>query len=222
MNKVLACLGAVALLAACSDGPAAPGGEADTSVEQVATGSEAYVVFKTPEESPGPPFWTILANGPFLPHDGTWAAIPFLRELGCVPPGQDLTVIVGPPAFGCTLTIEGHEHWQNGPGVDPAPRQTVYRGLGAVPIVFAHLSEVQAAMAGGLTLAELMGLPSAVVGYADRYKEVDILGVSGPHGFGHGMYKIQARGELDGGGSFTILVNEVLGELRRVRIDFGP
>lgn len=221
MQKLLALVGAVALTAACSDGPAAPGGATDESVDEIGPNSEVYVVFKTPEESPGPPFWTILANGGFLPNDGEWAALPFLRDLSCVPPGQDLGVIVGPPAFGCTLTVEGHEHWQNGPGIDPAPRQTVYRGLGAVPIVFVKLSEVDAAMAGGLLLPELMGLPSAIVGHADHYKEVDILGVSGPLGPGRGMYKIQARGELEDGRSFTMHVNEVLGELQRVRIDFG-
>ncbi len=213
---------AVFLLAACADAPTGP--EAATPALD-GSPAEAGIVLKTPEQSPGPPFWTILANGPFLPHDGTWAAIPFLRDYtapNCIPPGQDLSVIVGPLAFGCPLTVEGHEHWQNAPGVDPAPRQTIYRGLGAVPIVFAQLSEVQAAMAGGLTLSELLGLPSAVVGHADRYSETDILGVSGPHGPGRGMYKITARGELEDGRSFDLHVNEVLGELRRVRITFTP
>lgn len=217
--------GAIALLAGCSDLPTstqtrAADSNPDAAVDKAVPA--ASVVFKTPEESPGPPFWTILANGPFLPHDGTWAAVPFLRELGCVPPAADLTVIVGPAAFGCSLTVEGHEHWQNGPGIDPAPRQTVFRGLGAVPIVFAHVAEVQAAMAGGLTLPELLALPSAELGYADRYKETDILGVSGPLGLGRGMYKITARGRLEDGTPFELHVNEVLGELQQVRIEFGP
>lgn len=206
---------ALVALTGCSDSPTSPeAGESDVVLE-------ASVVFEAPGESPGPPFWSISGNGGFVPHDGEWAAFPFVRELGCVPPAADLLAIVGPPAFGCTMTVAGHEHWQNGPGIDPAPRQTVYKGLGDVPIVFARWSEVQPAMAGGLTLPELLGLSSARVGYAARYNETDILGVSGPHGPGKGMYKIQARGELVGGGSFVFHLNEVLGELKQVRIDFG-
>lgn len=224
MENRLALIGAIALIGACSDTPTSPE-SGDVGAADELSVPTAQVVLKTPGQSPGPPFWTILANGLFLPHDGEWAAVPFLRDYtqpGCIPPGQDLTVIVGPLAFGCALTIEGHEHWQNGPGIDPAPRQTVYRGLGAVPIVFARLSEIQAAMVGELTLAELLGLPSALVGHADRYNETDILGVSGPLGPGRGMYKITASGELEDGRSFRLKVNEVLGELKQVRIQFKP
>lgn len=210
------CVAALSL-AACGESPTAPD---DASPDAVATPG-ASVVFKTPEESPGPPFWAVSGNGGFIPHDGAWAAIPFLRELGCVPPAQDLLVLAPPAPFGCTLTVEGHEHWQNGPGIDPAPRQTKYRGLGSVPVVFALWSEVQAATAGGLTLIELLALPSAVVGYADRYLETDVYGVSGPLGPGRGMYKISADGELEDGRSFALQVNEVLGELQQVRIAFG-
>jgi hypothetical protein len=206
---------AALVIAGCSDAPTAP--EADT--DMLAPG--ASVVFQTPEQSPGPPFWTIAGNGGFIPNDGTWAAIPFLRELDCVPPGQNLLVLAGPPAFGCALTVEGHEHWQNGPGIDPAPRQTKYRGLGAVPIIFVLWSEVEPAMAGGLTLPELLALPSAMIGHADRYVETDIYGVSGPLGPGNGMYKISADGELAAGRSFDLQVNEVLGRLKQVRIEFG-
>lgn len=225
MWKPVTLAAALLLAAGCSESATAPEDAAPSpSPAPVTSGGEALVVFQVPQESPGPPFWTILANGGFVPTDGEWAALPFLRDYtapGCIPPGQDLSVIVGPPAFGCPLTVEGHEHWQNGPGTDPAPRQTVYRGLGAVPIVFVELAELEPALAGGLTLAELLALPSAIVGHADRYGETDILGVSGPLGPGRGMYKIQARGELTDGRSFTLHVNEVLGELQKVRIDFG-
>jgi hypothetical protein len=204
-------------LVACDGSPTGP----DAASPGAPAAPEASVVFQTPEESPGPPFWAISGNGGFIPHDGTWAAIPFVREPGCVPPGQDLLVLAAPAAFGCTLTVEGHEHWQNGPGIDPAPRQTKYRGLGAVPVVFALWSEVQAATDGGLTLSELMGLPSAVTGHADRYVETDIYGVSGPLGPGRGMYKISGAGTLEDGRPFELQVNEVLGELQQVRIAFG-
>lgn len=179
------------------------------------------VQFSVPEESPGPPFYSITGNGGFLAHDGEWTFIPFLRQPACIPRTQNLLIVAGPSAFGCALTVYGHEHWQNGPGIDPAPRQTRYAGLGAVPVVFARLDEVMAASAGGLQLAELLALPSARPGIASFYSETDILGISGPHGAGKGSYKITASGSFTNGGSFRVLVNEVLGELRVVRIRFG-
>jgi hypothetical protein len=90
-----------------------------------------------------------------------------------------------------------------------------------VPIVFVAWPEVQAAVAGGLTLTELLALPSAMIGHADFYKETDIFGISGPLGAGRGMYKINASGTLEDSRSFVLHVNEVLGELRVVRIEFG-
>lgn len=206
---------AIAFIAICctacteSVDPLAPGG--DTLLPA------ADIVF----QSPGPPFYTIAANGGFIPHTDDWAALPFLRQLACVPSGANLLQIVGGPAFGCPATVTGHEHWENGPGIDAAPRQTVFRGSGAVPIVFASWSDVQAEAADGdMTLPELLAVPSAIVGTAHVYNETDILGISGPLGAGRGMYKISARGTLSDGRSFQLHVNEVLGELRVVRIEF--
>lgn len=182
-------------------------------------------MLKVPEESPGPPFYSILQPG-FYPHNEEWGIAPFGRELSCVPDDHNLLVLFdfvpafpgGPPRpLLCPLTVEGHEHWQNGPGIDPAPRQTQMRGLGAVPIVFAQWSEIQTAISDGvLTLPELLGLPSAMVGTAESYKETDILGFSGPHGAGKGMFKITARGTLPDGRSFRFHLNEVLGEQKIV------
>ncbi|MGH7500706.1 MAG: hypothetical protein ACREL7_03010 [Longimicrobiales bacterium] len=200
----------------CGEAPIAP----EAGIEMAAAAVPS-VQFAVPAESPGPPFYSISANGGFVPHTDDWAAIPFQRELLCVPPGQDLLVIVGPAAWSCPLTVEGHEHWQHGPGIDLAPRQTQLRGLGAVPIVFAEWAELQGAMVSGLTLFELLALPSALIGHADFYKETAILGISGPHGPGKGSYKINARGTLTDSRSFSLHVNEVLGELRIVRIDFS-
>ena len=179
------------------------------------------VVYGVPDEAPGPPFYSPIANGPFIPTDGEWAAIPFLRELSCVPNAANLLAIVGPSAFGCAATVEGHEHWTNGPRTDPAPRHTVYRGLGAVPVVFVRLAELQPALTGGLFRTELLALPSAVVGTAALYKETDILGITGPLGPGRGMYKITAVGSFMDGRSFRLTVNEVQGELQNVQIRFG-
>jgi hypothetical protein len=193
----------------------------------IAAAAQGSLVLAFPAQSPGPPFWAISGNGGFIPHTADWAAVPFVRELGCVPPNQNLLVVVVPDPFFCPLTgdggltVHGHEHWEHGPGIDPAPRQTQSIGLGAVPIVFVAWPEVQAAVAGGLTLTELLALPSAMIGHADFYKETDIFGISGPLGAGRGMYKINASGTLEDSRSFVLHVNEVLGELRVVRIQFG-
>jgi len=180
----------------------------------------ATVVTSVPENDPGPPFYAISGNGGFLPHTDTWVAIPFERRLECVPAGANLLIIDVPRAFGCTLTVSGHAHWETGPGIDIAPRQTQLSG-NAVPIVFASWAEVQAATADGvLTLPELLALQSARIGTASQYTETDIFGISGPLGAGRGMYKISARGALSNGGRFSLHVNEVLGELRVVEITF--
>jgi hypothetical protein len=179
------------------------------------------IVLKFPEQSPGAPFYAISGNGGFVPTDGEWAAIPFHRELDCVPLGANLLQLAIPFAFGCELTVEGVEHWENGPFVDLAPRETQSFGLGAVPIVFARWSEVEPALAGGLTLEELLSLPSAIIGTALFYKETDIFGISGPHGPGRGSYKINARGSLSDGRKFSLLVNEVLGQVQEIQISFG-
>ncbi|MEJ2502724.1 MAG: hypothetical protein P8177_05305 [Gemmatimonadota bacterium] len=177
-----------------------------------------------PEDSPGPPYYSPLGNG-LAAHDGEWAAIPFLREISCVDPTANLFVPYG-PAMGCTLTVRGHERWQDGKWDDGlpwdgiAPRQTQYIGLGAVPVVFVHWAELEPELADGvILLPELMALPSLVTGTASFYKETDILGLSGPHGIGNGSYTIDARGALDAGGAFRLLVNEVKGELVQVRIE---
>lgn len=207
--RLIGLLGSGGLLVACDHAESTAPFPADVSLD---------VVYHVPEESPGPPFYSPIANGPFLPIDGEWAAIPFVRALSCVPSGANLLAIAGPVAFGCSATVEGHEHWTEGPPTDPAPRQTVYRGLGAVPIVFARAADLQPALAGGLYITELLSLPSAMVGTAHVYKETDILGFTGPLGPGRGMYKITAMGTLTDGRAFRITVNEVQGDLRRVQI----
>jgi hypothetical protein len=205
---------AVAITGACSD-------LVEPTSARFPSPAAASVVFSFPAESPGAPFYAISANGGFIPNDGTWAAIPFHRELSCVPPAANLLVPAIPTAFGCTLTVAGHEHWENGPGIDAAPRQTQAKGLGSVPILFAQWAEVQGVAADGvLTLSELLALSSAIAGTAGSYHETDVFGISGPLGAGRGMYKINARGTLSDGRSFRLTVNEVLGELQVVQITF--
>ena len=209
--------GAATIVSACSDASVA---NAPKSLAAPTSRLGTVVTTVPGDDDPGPPFYAISGNGGFLPHTDAWVAIPFDRTLGCVPAGANLLTIDVPAAFGCPLTVSGHAHWETGPGIDLAPRQSQLSGS-AVPIVFAAWSAVQAATADGvLTLPELLALPSAVIGTATQYTETDIFGISGPLGAGRGMYKITARGTLSNGHSFSVHVNEVLGELRVVEIKF--
>lgn len=177
-----------------------------------------------PTEDPGPPFYTtvqrLLDGSPFLFTDGEWVAIPFLREPSCVPESFDLLALFdfepafpgGPPRpFLCPLTVEGHVIWKNGPPpVDAAPIQQVLQGLGAVPIWFVRLTEVEAAVLDGdLTIAELAAMPSLLVGYADVYNDVQQPGIGRPQGEGNGSIKITATGTLLDGRPFFFQVVEM-------------
>jgi hypothetical protein len=216
--QLVALAGAIGLVSACGEA-SAPSAPTRTVIP---SSRLTTIVTKVPgSDDPGPPFYAASGNGGFLPHTDAWVAIPFERSLACVPAGANLLDIDIPGAFGCAMTVSGHAHWETGPGIDLAPRQSDLTGT-AVPIVFAAWSEVRAAINDGiLTLPELLALPSAVVGTATQYVETDIFGVSGPLGAGRGMYKITARGTLPGGASFRLHVDEVLGELRVVDIKFG-
>lgn len=209
MSRLILAAAAAALLAACTDtDPTGPSTRAPHGADAVKT-------------TGGPPFFTIAGNGAFLPHDGVWAALPFVRDPACPQAAASPNLLsLDFSAFACPLTVQGFERWENGPATDPAPRQTHYTGS-AVPIAFVRWSELAPAAADGvLTMAELTALPSLVWGTAESYRETDIYGISGPLGPGRGMYKITARGTLPGGGTFRLHVNEVLGELQVVDVRF--
>ncbi len=146
-----------------------------------------------------------LANGDVLvPNDGVWAAIIFYRDPGCVPADFDLLNLFDPLAIGCTLTVEGFEIWRNGPWAgDLGPIQTVSQGLGAVPIWFLKLSDLEAAVSDDkLTVGELEGLPSLKKGSAVFFKETlhprDSANVT--------HIEISAGGVLQDGGQFQLQV----------------
>ncbi|MDQ4132141.1 MAG: hypothetical protein M3179_02810 [Actinomycetota bacterium] len=136
-------------------------------------GQSAYaaVTLRFPGESPGVPAYARI--GPGAIHTDEWAAVPFYRLPSCVPADFNLLRLQDPPrAFRCPLTVEGYEVWERGPGQDPAPQHVVTRGTD-VPIWFASWPELQAAMSDGvLTIGELSGLDSLVMGTADVYQEV--------------------------------------------------
>ena len=137
------------------------------------TGQSAHaaVTLRFPGESPGVPAYARI--GPDIIHTDEWVAVPFYRLPSCVPPDFNLLSFMDPPrAFRCPLTVEGLEVWERGPGQDPAPQQVVTTGRG-VPIWFASTAELEAAASDGmLTIGELSGLQSLIVGTADVYQEV--------------------------------------------------
>jgi hypothetical protein len=136
--------------------------------------------------------------------DGGWVGIVFYRSPECVPPEFNLLDWRDrPAAFDCALTVEGEEWWHDLSA--PPPFQTHERGLGAVPVYFVALSELQAAMADDvLTIAELQTLPSLLIGQASFLEDV----VHNTSDQNHGHSVLVARGTLEDGRSFELRYNE--------------
>jgi hypothetical protein len=154
-----------------------------------------------------------LADGsPYYFHDDQWAAFVFIRLPSCVPPdfnlldGDDFVPAFpgGPPrVFLCALTVEGHAILKN-PG-DFIPVQAVLKGLGAVPVWFVKLSDLQPILAGNkLTTTQLLACPSLRKGVATQYSEVELFGMFRPQGEGNGSIEVVANGSLDNGGTFQL------------------
>jgi hypothetical protein len=179
----------------------------------------------------GPPYYTdtgrLTDGSPYFFHDDQWAAFVFLRDPGCVPPNFNLlNQIDVPAAFGCALTVEGHAILKQ--AGDQVPIQIELHGLGAVPVWFAKLSEVQAILAGNtLTVSQLLASPSLQKGLAHVYEEVDQPGVNRPQGAGNGSIEITAKGSLSDGTTFQLEWRDMGKKdgngqdfVRHVRIDF--
>jgi hypothetical protein len=163
-----------------------------------------------------PPFYTDVQRSvdgtPYYFHDDQWAAIVFLRLPSCVPTdfdlldGADLAPAFpnGPPrVFGCALTVDGHAILQSPD--DFIPVQDILKGLGAVPVWFVKLADIQAVLAGNkLTITQLLAIPSLRKGYANLYDEVDLPGVFRPQGAGNGSIHVTASGSVEDGASFQL------------------
>jgi hypothetical protein len=161
-----------------------------------------------------PPFYTDVQRlddgSPYYFHDDQWAAFVFLRLPSCVPAdfdlldGADLAPAFpnGPPrVFGCPLTVDGHAIFKSPD--DFVPVQANLKGLGAVPVWFVKLSDIQAVLAGNkLTVTQLLNIPSLRMGFANLYDEVDEPGVFRPQGEGNGSIHVTASGSLENGASF--------------------
>ena len=176
-----------------------------------AQSASADVNLTVPGESPGVPAYARVEPGGVF-HTDEWATVPFYRLPTCVPEDFNLMTFFDiPGAFGCPLTVSGHEVWDNGPGQDPAPNVAVTRGTD-VPVWFASWPEIETAMSDGvLTIAELSGLDSLVVGTADHFQEVLR---PGEH---NGV--INARGTLSDGRSFRFHGKYSVHGQSHVRID---
>lgn len=191
----------------------------------VPEGPSHSVQLQVPADHPGNPFYALIFNGfdpegPhfFFPHSDEWGAAIFERDLGCVPPDFNLLEEFdftpafpgGPPRpFLCRLTVNGFQVWEEAPGSEPVEGGPIFvmsRGLGHVPVVFARWSEIEAAMSDMvLTLPELLELPSAMVGSADRFIGVYANGAPPEHRL---MNKVSASGTLPDGREFRIAANE--------------
>ena len=118
-----------------------------------------------------PPAYSILGHG-YLPHTDTWAVVAFYRSPECIPAAFNLLDFLdfsGQP-FLCELQIEGRSSWVS--LSDPYPANVFNWGTGAVPVWFVRWPELEAAAADDvLTIGELAGLPSLVVGSASFFHE---------------------------------------------------
>ena len=197
----------IALFTGCSgDIPVAPEASTDASAATIpqSANSNGLVVQSFPEENPGPPFYSSghgasgQAGFGALRTDGEWVAITFLREPDCVPDAFNLLSGPNPGPFACQLTIEGRI-WLRDLSNPSNPVKSEHSGLGSVPVYFVHLSEYEAAVTDGvLTIVELEGMPSLLVGYASSHKDVIQFPVNGRPG----MHSVLSRGELEDGRSF--------------------
>ena len=166
-----------------------------------------------PDPRTGPPYYTDagrLGDGtgaPYFFHDDQWAAFVFLRLPTCVPLDFNLLDNLDVPrVFDCGLTVGGHAIWTNAAsGPQDIPIQVSVKGLGAVPVWFVRLSEVQAILTGNtLTVRQLLASPSLRQGLANVYDEVDLPGPNRPQGAGNGSTHVVASGLLQSGMSFQL------------------
>jgi hypothetical protein len=164
-----------------------------------------------------PPFYARISVNPALglnqeiAHDDQWAAIPFYRDIACIPDDFNLLLMVdlmpdpvyGLRPFGCALTVEGFELWKNGPGTDPAPLHSRLRGIDVVEIWFVSWPALSLEVQDGqLTLGELAAMPSLRRGTAALFSEtLHPLGLAKAHNAA-----IEALGYTDDGARFLFHV----------------
>jgi hypothetical protein len=182
----------------------------------VAASAHSQVRLLVPEESPSGPFYARLERG-LVHQTDEWVAIAFYREPTCVRANFNLLNFLDlaniPAIFACPLTVHGFELWDA--PTDPAPKQSKLSGNGAVPVWFVSVADYQAALPG-VTLTELLAMPSLMQGVATSFEET--LHPSG--GARQAMLEIVASGFLPDGREFRYVAVEARGKLRLVWIEF--
>jgi hypothetical protein len=178
---------------------------------------DAQVRRLVPDESPSGPFYARVERGMVLQTED-WVAIAFYRDPSCVRTNFNLLNFFDfaniPAIFSCPLTVHGFELWGD-PASDPAPMQSKLQGNGAVPVWFVSSADFQAALPG-ITMTELLAMPSLMQGVATSFTET-------LHPLGsavQSMLQIVASGFLPDGRTFDFVAVEAAAELRYVRIDF--
>jgi len=174
----------------------------------------------------------------FYAHTDEWAAIWFIRDPGCVPTDFNLLLTDdfvpafpgGPPRpFLCAPTVSEFSIWKNGPPpIDSVPILVSDHGLGAVPVWFVRLAEIQAAAAdGNLTITEILAMPSLRKGVASQFESLQQPGAYRPQGAGNGSIQATASGVLQDGTPFLFEFREMgvkdgggVSYVRNVRIEF--
>jgi hypothetical protein len=202
MRRIIsACLLLIVLLA-CSEKETPTAPEA-VSVMPLAA-ANGPIIQHFPGDSPGAPWYALLGYG-FVPTNGEWVGIVFTRSPDCVPTEFNLLQQFNPPAaWNCTLTVEGELFWHDLSA--PPPFQERAHSLGATPVYFVALSELQAAIADNvLTIGELQDLPSLLIGYASFLEQV-VHNTNQPTNHGHET--LVAHGKLENGQSFEFRYNE--------------
>lgn len=188
-----------------------------TAFLAAATTTEGQVRLQVPEESPSGPFYARLERGMALQTD-EWVAIAFYREPDCVRSGFNLLSFFDfqniPTIFSCPLTVHGFELWDD-PATDAGPRQSKLQGNGAVPVWFVSVEDFDKALPG-ITITELLAMPSLMRGIATDFEEtLHPLGVAQ-----QSTLQIVARGDLPDGRAFHVIAVEAAAELRHVWIRF--
>jgi len=194
------------------------------------------VILTSPAETPGQ--FTYAFVNPFA-NDGEWVAIDFHRDPGCSQiAGFNLLLFVDfPNAFACPLTVDMREWWiaedlaiaggpwQSPPGLPSfrTPSQARWLGKGAVPIYFVNLLELLDAIGDGvLTVSELEGLPSLMIGHATKYQFLQLNSgrVNSHPTMRSGHTQTVAHGLLEDGRSFQFHLTTVGNEITSLEIDF--
>jgi len=176
---------------------------------------------RVPQTSNDLPFYARLEAG-LIHTDGEWAAIAFYRSPGCVRDDFNLLDFFDIPlAFGCRPAdgpyMEGFGIYKGNPMNGPIQSRLQNVPGQTVPVWFVSWSDLQTAIVDGvLTIGELEGLSSLLVGEATFYTET-------LHPYGAAkqtMLSIDAWGYLEDGRKFAYQATEAHGVLRHVRIVF--